>query len=129
VPAFARWLLGLGIVATLAANVAYGLGHGIIGAAVAAWPAVALVGSYELLMIIIRSAQPPTAAPRLHDGETLIDPLGEEAVVLFAAELATDRVPSVRAIRAALHVGQLRPQRLREYLAASAEAHGGSLAT
>jgi Protein of unknown function (DUF2637) len=39
VPALARWLLGLGIVATLAANVAHGLCHGIIGAAVAAWPA------------------------------------------------------------------------------------------
>ena len=41
----ARWLLGVGIAATLAANVAHGLGHGLIGAAVAAWPAVALVGS------------------------------------------------------------------------------------
>ena len=29
VPALARWLLDLGIIATLAANVAYGLGHGI----------------------------------------------------------------------------------------------------
>ena len=48
VPALARWLLGLGIAATLAANVAHGLGHGPAGAAVAAWPAVALVGSYEL---------------------------------------------------------------------------------
>ena len=38
VPALARWLLGLGIAATLAANVAPGLGHGLIGAAVAAWP-------------------------------------------------------------------------------------------
>ena len=38
VPALARWLLGLGIVATLAANVAHGLGHGLIGAAGAAWP-------------------------------------------------------------------------------------------
>jgi hypothetical protein len=44
VPALARWLLGLGIAATLAANVAHGLGHGPIGSAVAAWPAVALVG-------------------------------------------------------------------------------------
>ena len=35
VPALARWLLGLGIAATLAANVAHGLGHGPIGAAVA----------------------------------------------------------------------------------------------
>jgi hypothetical protein len=31
VPGLARWLLGLGIAATLAANVAHGLGHGLIG--------------------------------------------------------------------------------------------------
>ena len=59
IPVLARWLLGLGIAATLAANVAHGLGHGLIGAAVAAWPAVALVGSYELLMMVIRGAQVP----------------------------------------------------------------------
>ena len=56
VPALARWLLSLGIVATLAANVTHGLGHGLIGAVVATWRAVALVGSYELLMVIIRGA-------------------------------------------------------------------------
>jgi hypothetical protein len=43
-PALARWLLGSGIVATLAANIAHGLGHDHIGAAVAAWPAVAPIG-------------------------------------------------------------------------------------
>ena len=62
VSALARWLLGLGIAATLAANVAHGLGHGLPGAAVAAWPAVALVGSYELLMVIIRNAANPGGA-------------------------------------------------------------------
>jgi hypothetical protein len=36
VPALARWLLGLGIAATLAANVAHGLGDGLAGATVAA---------------------------------------------------------------------------------------------
>ena len=41
VPALAWWLLALGTAATLAANAA----HGLIGAAVGAWPAVALVGS------------------------------------------------------------------------------------
>jgi hypothetical protein len=46
VPVPALWLLSLGIAATLAANVAHGLGHGPSGAFVAAWPAVALVGSY-----------------------------------------------------------------------------------
>jgi Protein of unknown function (DUF2637) len=105
-PALARWLLGMGIMATLAANVAHGLGHGILGAAVAAWPAVALVGSYELLMVIIRGAQAPAAALRPHDGASVTDPLEEQAAEVFAAELAADSVPSTRAIRAALHVGQ-----------------------
>jgi hypothetical protein len=120
VPALARWLLGLGIVATLAANVAHGVGHGLIGAAVGAWPAVALVGSYELLMMIIRSEQAQAVTPSAHDGRAAADPLGERAAVVFAADLADDRVPSIRAIRAALHVGQPRAQRLREYLVAAA---------
>lgn len=55
-PRLARFTLGLGILATLAANVAHGAAHGVIGAIVAAWPAVALVLGYELLMWLIRSA-------------------------------------------------------------------------
>ena len=90
----------------------------LIGAAVAAWPAVVLVGSYELLMMVIRSSQ---AAPRSAPGSTGVpDPLQEEAAEVFADQLAADRVPSVRAIRAQLHVGQPRAQRLRDYLAAGA---------
>jgi len=56
VPRLARWLLGLGIVATLTANMAQGWSHGPVGAAVAAWPAISLVGSYELLVWLIRTA-------------------------------------------------------------------------
>lgn len=118
VPALARWLLSLGIVATLAANVAQGLGHGLIGAAVAAWPAVALVGSYELLMIVIRGSR---AAPAGVSGSASIpDLLSGQAAEIFADQLAADRVPSIRAIHAQLHVGQSRAQRLRDYLATGA---------
>jgi hypothetical protein len=87
VPALARWLLGLGIAATLAANVAHGLGHVPVGVAVAAWPAVALIGSYELLMIVIRGSQAVTdGAP----GNTDVpDPLQEQAAQVFAGHLAT----------------------------------------
>jgi hypothetical protein len=107
--------------------VAHGLGHGLIGAAVAAWPAVALVGAYELLMMIIRGTQAPAAVLGPCDDASVADPLGERAAFVFAAELAADRVPSIRAIRAALHVGQPRAQRLRDYLVACAEMHGESL--
>ena len=94
VPALARWLLGLGIVATLAANVAHGLGHGPVGAVVAALPAVALVGSSELLMMVIRSSQ---AVPHgTSDTPGIPDPLQEQAAEIIADQLAADRVPSVR---------------------------------
>ena len=56
IPSLARWLLGLGIAATLTANMAQGWSHGLVGAVVAAWPAVSLVGSYELLVWLIRTA-------------------------------------------------------------------------
>lgn len=116
IPALARWLLVLGIAATLAANVTHGLGHGLIGAAVAAWPAVALVGSYELLMVIIRSTQAqPAAALALPTPDT--DPLQVQAAQVFADDLADSHVPSVRAIRVRLHVGQPRAQRMQVYLA------------
>jgi hypothetical protein len=121
VPALARWLLGLGIAATLAANVAHGLGHGLIGAAVAAWPAVALVGSYELLMLIIRGAQSPEPEANVSEAEPgrgpEADPLQVRAAGEFAGQIASGTVPSIRAIRATLHVGQPCAQQVREYLA------------
>jgi hypothetical protein len=55
VPSLARWLLALGIAATLTANMAEGWSHGPVGAVIAAWPAVSLVGSYERLVWLIRT--------------------------------------------------------------------------
>jgi len=88
---------------------------------VAAWPAVALVGSYELLMMVIRGSQVPAdAAPESScDG----DPLQKRAAKLFDRQLAADRVPlgaCYAPIRAELRVGQTRAQRLRAYLATRA---------
>jgi Protein of unknown function (DUF2637) len=55
VPPLAAWSLAAAIIATIGANLAQGLGHGPIGALVSAWPALALVGSSELLMMLIRT--------------------------------------------------------------------------
>jgi hypothetical protein len=49
---------GAGIVATIGANLAHGLGP--IGALVSAWPALALVGSFELLATLIRTGHRAT---------------------------------------------------------------------
>jgi hypothetical protein len=63
VPSLARWLLGLGVAATLTANMAQGCSHGLVGAVVAAWPAASLVGSYELLVWLIRTSAAAERGP------------------------------------------------------------------
>jgi hypothetical protein len=82
VPSLARWLLGLGIAATLTANMAQGWSHGPVGAVVAVWPAVTLVGSYELLVWLIRTSG--TAERRPPAGH-----LDEAAACRAAARSAT----------------------------------------
>ncbi len=62
-PPLARWCLGAGIVATIGANLAHGLGDGPLGALVSAWPALALSGSFELLMTLVRTGHRASAAP------------------------------------------------------------------
>jgi hypothetical protein len=56
VPRLAAWSLGCAIAATISANLAPGLNHGPIGALISAWPALALVGSFELLMHLIKTS-------------------------------------------------------------------------
>ena len=122
-PPLAYAALGLGIAATLAANIAAGLAYGPVGAIVAAWPAPALVISYELLMLVIRSSAAPAAdAPHpdpLTNGHAA--PEGaREAAERFATELAAGEVPSVRRVRREMHLGQPKAQEIRAYLAALA---------
>jgi hypothetical protein len=49
-PRLARWMLGIGVAATVAANVAYGLPQGALAALVSAWPGISFVGAAELLL-------------------------------------------------------------------------------
>jgi hypothetical protein len=76
VPRLARWMLALGIAASLAVNVAQGWSHGLVGAVVAAWPAVALVGSYELLAWMIRTGASggPDRVPEVDQPGTSLRP-------------------------------------------------------
>ena len=122
-PALAYVALGLGIAATLAANIAAGLAYGPVGAIVAAWPAPALVISYELLMLVIRSSVAPVpGVPEVHpialtNGHAAPEG-GQEAAERFAAHLAAGVVPSVRAIRREMHLGQPKAQEVHAYLTA-----------
>jgi hypothetical protein len=108
VPALARWLLALGIVATLAANVAHGWPNGPVGAVVAAWPAASLVGSYELLLWLIRTAAGASAGsgPSADQSESQT---GQPPAELRLVS------PSVQGIRVPAHAGQPGPARATDH--------------
>ena len=92
VPSLARWLLGLGIAATLMANMAQGWSHGLVGAVVAAWPAVSLVGSYELLVWLIRTSRTVEHRP-------LAGRLNDAGACRAAARPATTAAPATEFLR------------------------------
>ena len=63
-PALARFMLWLGIGATIGANLAYGAGYGLLGALISAWPAVAFIGTVEIAMQLVRRARGPRPCQR-----------------------------------------------------------------
>jgi Protein of unknown function (DUF2637) len=82
-PVLARVLLATGVLATLAANAAYGAAHGTIGILVSAWPAIAFVGSAETFLGMVRVRV--QAVPEAPVAEALFSPSrapegGQEAV-------------------------------------------------
>lgn len=55
-PLLAQFMLGLSVLATLAANVAYGAVYGVTGALISGWPAVAFIGCAEMAITMARRA-------------------------------------------------------------------------
>ena len=67
-PWLARTMLALAVLATLAANVGYGLPYGIPGALLSGWPAVAFVGCAEMAIGMVRRitrTTPPGVTPHV----------------------------------------------------------------
>jgi hypothetical protein len=78
VPRLARFMLALGVAATVAANVEYGLPFGWLSAVVSAWPAVAFVGSVEMAVRFVRDAR-TVATPATVTGDMTGDDDGERS--------------------------------------------------
>jgi hypothetical protein len=123
-PVLAYVALGLGIAATLAANVAAGLAYGLLGAVVAAWPAPALVISYELLMVVIRTSVVPvqTGAPAGIQVPAIWHPVYPAGIP--ASEVPGEVTQDIPAIPAAVGNGHLVP----EYGKQAAEVFAAELA-
>jgi hypothetical protein len=129
--ALSRFGIGLGVSATLAANVAYGLHYGAVGALVGAWPAVAFVIAAEILVGMLRArpaslaetvpasvpepvlqtvpaiapvAVPVSTVPAVRDKRAPASK-AKSAEHVFSAELAEGRLPSLRAIKTRMSCG------------------------
>jgi Protein of unknown function (DUF2637) len=83
VPRLAAWSLGAGIVATVAANLAHGIDHGLVSA----WPALALVGSFELLILLVKSGHRAGAGHCVGTASGLPVPAARQDVPPSAASL------------------------------------------
>jgi hypothetical protein len=102
VPLLARWCLGAGIMATIGANLAHGLGHGPIGALVSAWPALALGGSFELLMTLIRTEHDPGKQQASDPAKSHAAPVAEHDAPPLLVQAPTVE----QAVRAWHHAGR-----------------------
>lgn len=100
-PRLAYWLLSVGITVTLVANVLAGVAFGVLGAVVAAWPALALVGSYELLMAMIRRSRTAPEADVYQAPDDIVRAVADVPVVPVPADSQSAAVMALRATLAA----------------------------
>jgi len=98
VPRLGRLMLALGVITTVAANIAYGVKGGAYDALVSAWPAVSFLGCAEMLTYLLRVSRVPAGPAPGAPGRTLED--------VFAAEIAAGKVPGVKRIQRQMGGGQ-----------------------
>ena len=118
-------LLGSGIGVTLAANVTYGVAFGLAGALWAAWPALAFVGCYELLMMLVRASarRAQTGAA----GDTVSSPLPNAAETAaeasLRATLAAGNPWSLNQLQTQFRLTRAEATKLRTRVLAEANGH------
>jgi hypothetical protein len=118
-PRLARFMLGLAVVATLAANIAYGLPFGLPGALISGWPAVAFIGCAEMAIGAVRKlGRQPDAVPAPV-------PTGSQsaAVMALKATVAAGNPLSGRQLETRFGLSRAEVTRVREL--AAQNGHGG----
>ncbi len=94
----ARFMLWLGIAATIGATIAYGAGYGLLGALISAWPAVAFIGSVEIAMQQVRRARAPRAVTSGPAVPQVPGDVEQTVRAAYAASVAAGRPLSQRAM-------------------------------
>ncbi len=92
-PMLAQVMLVLAVLATLACNVLFGAGFGIVGALLSGWPAVAFIGCAEMAIGMIRRARTAPVAV----AETVAD-LADDAPVGVPIPMPVQSIEAVSAV-------------------------------
>lgn len=124
-PRLARCMLILGVAATVGANVAYGAVYGPLGALISAWPAVAFIGSAEMLIALIRG-------PKAADGGQVPGPewsaapgsAEEAAAMAYTASVRGGNPLSQRALTERFGVTRTQARQVMTGVAVSANGNG-----
>jgi hypothetical protein len=127
-PWLARTMLLLSVVATLAANLAYGAKFGVTGALLSGWPALAFVGSAEMAIGMVRRVR--RAQPAGMAGDVVSS--GIPADVVGAAEaslrvtLAAGNPWSVNQLAERFSLSRSQATRVRDGVLATSNGHAPS---
>ena len=123
-PWLARVMLGLAVVATLAANVANGARYGPAGALLSGWPAVAFIGSAEMALGMVRRTRqaapdgPPDALPAPVPADAQ-----SAALAALRATLAAGNPLSGRQLETRFGLSRAEVTKVRELAAAESNGH------
>jgi len=120
-PWLARFMLGLAVTATLAANIGYGLPHGMPGALISGWPAVAFIGCAEMAIIAVRRLRPAAVtgtvpSPTPTDAETA-------AIEALRATLAAGNPLAQNQLMTRFRLTRAQASRVRQLVTAEANGH------
>ena len=122
-PPLARFMLWLGIAATIGANIAYGAGYGLLGALISAWPAVAFIGAVEIAMQQVRRSRAPRAAT---SGPDVPGDVEQAVCAAYAASVAAGAPLSQRAMAERFGLSRRRVSQL--ITSVTVESNGHALA-
>lgn len=126
-PWLARVMLGLSVVATLAANIAYGARYWLAGSLLSGWPAVAFIGSAEMAIGMVRRVRRaiPSGAPSAVSPPV---PAGAQsaAVAALRATLAAGNPLSGRQLETRFGLTRAEAAKVRQLVAGTTQrSYGG----
>ena len=123
-PRLARFMLWLGIGATIGANIAFGVRYGLLGALISAWPAVAFIGAVEIAMQQVRRSRAPQATTSVPLSVPEVPGDVEQAVrAAYAASVAARAPLSQRAMAERFGLSRRKVSQLVAEVTASGNGH------